>query len=66
MLARGGLRSTRFLERLQSLRRFASEKKTSSVALGEDGKHEIWRDGIYDHDNEPQVNLGPYPMMYIP
>ena len=38
------------------MRRFATEKKTSSVAFGEDGKHEIWRDGIYDHDNEPQVN----------
>ena len=22
--------------------------------IGKDGKHEIWRDGIYDHDNEPK------------
>jgi len=56
MLARSGLRTTRYWEKLQSVRRFAAEKKASSVALGDDGKHEIWRDGIYDHDNEPQVN----------
>ncbi len=22
--------------------------------IGKDGKHEIWREGIYDHDNEPK------------
>ena len=22
--------------------------------IGEDGRHEIWREGIYDHDNEPK------------
>jgi hypothetical protein len=22
--------------------------------LGKDGRHEIWREGIYDHDNEPK------------
>jgi hypothetical protein len=22
--------------------------------LGDDGRHEIWREGIYDHDNEPK------------
>jgi hypothetical protein len=23
-------------------------------AIGEDGRHELWREGIYDHDNEPK------------
>lgn len=23
--------------------------------IAEDGRHEVWRDGIYDHDNEPKV-----------
>eukprot|EP00978_Attheya_sp_CCMP212_P032000 scaffold122974_cov53-Attheya_sp.AAC.2 len=23
--------------------------------IGEDGRHELWREGIYDHDNEPKV-----------
>lgn len=22
--------------------------------IGSDGRHEIWREGIYDHDNEPK------------
>ena len=22
--------------------------------IGTDGRHEIWREGIYDHDNEPK------------
>jgi hypothetical protein len=22
--------------------------------IGEDGRHEIWREDIYDHDNEPR------------
>ena len=22
--------------------------------LGDDGRHELWREGIYDHDNEPK------------
>jgi hypothetical protein len=22
--------------------------------LGDDGRHEVWREGIYDHDNEPK------------
>ena len=23
--------------------------------IGSDGKHELWREGIYDHDDEPKV-----------
>ena len=22
--------------------------------IGQDGRHELWREGIYDHDNEPK------------
>jgi hypothetical protein len=22
--------------------------------IGDDGRHELWREGIYDHDNEPK------------
>lgn len=22
--------------------------------IGADGRHEVWREGIYDHDNEPK------------
>jgi hypothetical protein len=25
--------------------------------IGADGRHEIWREGIYDHDNEPKCVL---------
>lgn len=29
----------------------ASEEATP---IGDDGRHELWREGIYDHDNEPK------------
>jgi hypothetical protein len=25
--------------------------------IGQDGRHELWREGIYDHDNEPKYVL---------
>jgi hypothetical protein len=34
-----------------------SVDKKEGGAIGEDGKHEVWRDGIYDHDNEPMVSI---------
>lgn len=27
---------------------------SSGGPLGTDGRHEIWREDIYDHDNEPK------------
>ena len=27
---------------------------TKATPIGSDGRHEIWREGIYDHDNEPK------------
>ena len=28
--------------------------KAASGPIAEDGRHEVWREGIYDHDNEPK------------
>ena len=30
----------------------AAEGASSPIA--KDGRHEVWREGIYDHDNEPK------------
>ena len=27
---------------------------SKATPIGSDGRHEIWREGIYDHDNEPK------------
>lgn len=35
--------------------RSQSTKVSPSGPIGSDGRHEIWREGIYDHDNEPKV-----------
>jgi hypothetical protein len=44
------------LIRTQTIARFLSSKVTTRVGgpIGSDGRHEIWREGIYDHDNEPK------------
>jgi len=31
------------------------KEKSHHAAIGKDGRHEVWREGIYDHDNEPKV-----------
>jgi len=31
------------------------EEASTSGPIGRDGRHEVWREGIYDHDNEPKV-----------
>lgn len=31
-----------------------SDDTSSESPLAEDGRHEVWREGIYDHDNEPK------------
>jgi hypothetical protein len=28
--------------------------KSSDGPIAADGRHEVWREGIYDHDNEPK------------
>jgi hypothetical protein len=34
--------------------RTLSTKIEKGGAIGTDGRHEVWREGIYDHDNEPK------------
>jgi len=42
--------------RFQFCRAQSTEVKSESEGpIGEDGRHELWRKGIYDHDNEPKV-----------
>ena len=36
----------------QALRVQSTESTSSPIA--KDGRHEVWREGIYDHDNEPK------------
>ena len=55
MLGRAVLLHTRRGSRYTT-RALATVEKTVGGALGEDGRHEIWREGIYDHDNEPKVS----------
>uniref|UniRef100_A0A6U3PC01 4Fe-4S ferredoxin-type domain-containing protein n=3 Tax=Ditylum brightwellii TaxID=49249 RepID=A0A6U3PC01_9STRA len=37
--------------------RCKSTKSEESISnpIAQDGRHEVWREGIYDHDNEPKV-----------
>jgi glutamate synthase (NADPH/NADH) small chain len=55
MLVRATALQARRRVQQQSLRSLATVEKTKAGAIGEDGRHEIWREGIYDHDNEPKV-----------
>ena len=34
--------------------RAKSTKAAADGPIAEDGRHEVWREGIYDHDNEPK------------
>jgi hypothetical protein len=57
-------RSVRPLRRSSLIRTALRAKSTSGQVegssaadngpIGEDGRHELWREGIYDHDNEPK------------
>jgi hypothetical protein len=29
-------------------------KESTEGPIAPDGRHEVWREGIYDHDNEPK------------
>jgi hypothetical protein len=31
-----------------------ADDSSSEGPIGKDGRHELWREGIYDHDNEPK------------
>jgi hypothetical protein len=34
--------------------RVRGQSSESSSPIAQDGRHEVWREGIYDHDNEPK------------
>lgn len=40
----------------RAIRAKSTQVKETSAAgpIGADGRHEVWREGIYDHDNEPK------------
>jgi len=40
------------LLRAQGIR---AQSTDTSSPIAQDGRHEVWREGIYDHDNEPKV-----------
>ncbi len=44
----------RRLVRNNATRSLSTKAARTGGPIGSDGKHEIWREGIYDHDNEPK------------
>lgn len=50
--------ASRLSRRVLIQRAFASHVKGEQLVdvgpIGKDGRHEIWREDIYDHDNEPR------------
>ena len=61
MMLTGGIRQVArrsAVLRTTAVRAHSSHVKGASYAgkgpIGMDGKHEIWREDIYDHDNEPK------------
>ncbi len=57
MLSKSAIFQTRRMARQITKRGLATVKKGKDSPIAEDGRHEIWREGIYDHDNEPKVRL---------
>lgn len=52
---RASVRPQSLLFRAQSTKvDTATSSAEDGGPLGKDGRHEIWREGIYDHDNEPK------------
>lgn len=40
--------------RTQAVRAQSTQVGNTDGPIAEDGRHEVWREGIYDHDNEPK------------
>ena len=40
--------------RTQAFRTQSTQVDSTESPIAEDGRHENWREGIYDHDNEPK------------
>ena len=55
MLASAARRRVSASVRSQLVRSQSTQvEKGTSGPIGDDGRHEIWREDIYDHDNEPK------------
>jgi len=54
MLSKGRI-LTRNSNVVRQIQRYKSTPTKAGSVLGSDGRHEVWREGIYDHDNEPKV-----------
>ena len=59
MLARTATHQARRITRQSVRRGLATVEKGASPdsPIAGDGRHEVWREGIYDHDNEPKVGM---------
>jgi hypothetical protein len=40
--------------RNQGVRSQSSQVDKAAGPIADDGRHEVWREDIYDHDNEPK------------
>jgi hypothetical protein len=47
-------RLTQGLQRTTTVAARASSSVEKGKAVGDDGRHEVWREGINDHDNAPK------------
>lgn len=47
-------RATDLIRNAAAARSLSSKAARTGGPIGSDGRHEIWREGIYDHDNEPK------------
>jgi hypothetical protein len=55
MLSRNTFASRRLLRALvRKSSKVAGSDSAAKGTIGEDGRHEIWREDINDHDNEPR------------
>lgn len=54
MMASAAISRRILLLRQSSSRSLSTKAARTGGPIGSDGRHEIWREGIYDHDNEPK------------
>jgi hypothetical protein len=54
LLSNVGQRRSCLISRAIRAKSTQVESTSSAGPIGADGRHEVWREGIYDHDNEPK------------
>ena len=55
MLAKNSLSlARRRLSKTVQWQAVRAQSTESNSPIAQDGRHEVWREGIYDHDNEPK------------